>query len=204
MTESGPPVTRRGHAVAALRDLITAIVLLDDPDDSSLDELADVLRSHAQRLRPAATSRYPTEGGRGVPAGTDSPKVMATNSMTGTDNPVAPPMEVSMVDGRAVGQAKFGPVYEGFPGLVHGGFLAAVLESLLPRPAASLGPRVTGTMTIRFRKPTPIGVTVGLEAHLVSLEERKAVTAAAILVGDEVHVEAEAVVVRLRGGDPSG
>jgi hypothetical protein len=162
-------------------------------DLAELEELASGLNALARRFEGrGGLTRY----GRGSDRA-DDPLLMATNAVTGVANPVAPPMRVRMERGVAIGSGVFGPAYEGAPGCVHGGYLAAVLESLLPRPAARLGKRLTGTMAVRYRRPTPVGERVCLRAELASIDGRKARTIGTVSVGGSVTVEAEALVIGL-------
>ena len=55
------------------------------------------------------------------------------------------------------GTVTFGSAYEGPPGHVHGGYVAAAFDELLGM-TQSLGgmPGMTGTLTVRYRRPTPL------------------------------------------------
>src|SRR3546814_20552103 len=78
--------------------------------------------------------------------------------MLGVANPIAPPITLRGIDERTmVGEATFGPAYEGPPGCVHGGFIAAAFDEVLGA-VQSLGgqPGMTGTLTVRSRPPTPL------------------------------------------------
>jgi acyl-coenzyme A thioesterase PaaI-like protein len=80
-------------------------------------------------------------------------------------NPVAPPLQVSF-DGRAVtGTVEMGVEFTGPPQVVHGGFVATVLDhalgiylSLIRRPS------FTTSLAVRYLAPTPLGVTLEVEA----------------------------------------
>lgn len=63
-------------------------------------------------------------------------------------------------DGRCWTEFTLGPVYEGPPGLVHGGICALLLDQLLGEAATSQlsKPKFTGTITLRYlRGGTPLG-----------------------------------------------
>ena len=64
--------------------------------------------------------------------------------------------------------------YEGGPGVAHGGWVAAVLDEVL----GHLGPlngglTVTGTLTVEYRKPTPILHDLEVHAWVDRIEGRR-------------------------------
>jgi acyl-coenzyme A thioesterase PaaI-like protein len=81
------------------------------------------------------------------------------NTVVGLRNPIAPPLQVERSpDGKAWASFHLGAPFEGPPGLVHGGVCALVLDQLLGEAAAAGGsPGMTGTLTLRYRRPTPLG-----------------------------------------------
>ncbi len=114
----------------------------------------------------------------------------------GRANPLAPPLDLGIVDGRVVGSARFGSAYEGPPGAVHGGYVAAAFDEVLGM-AQSLGgrPGMTGTLTVRYRRPTPLLTELRFEADLVRTEGRKIFTSGRLFAGDQLTAEAEAIFV---------
>jgi acyl-coenzyme A thioesterase PaaI-like protein len=81
------------------------------------------------------------------------------NAVVGLRNPIAPPLEMERSDdGRAWASFHLGAVYEGPPGMVHGGVAALVLDQVLGEAAAAGGsPGMTGTLTLRYLQNTPLG-----------------------------------------------
>lgn len=60
-------------------------------------------------------------------------------------------------------------VYQGYPGIVHGGIIAAMLDEVLARAAMVDDPnhfRVTAKMEITYRNPVPTGKPLRLYAKL--------------------------------------
>lgn len=81
------------------------------------------------------------------------------NAVVGLRNAVAPPVTVVWGEGGVV-SADFhvGAAYEGPPGLVHGGVSAMILDQLLGEAAAAAGrPGMTGTLSLRYERGTPLG-----------------------------------------------
>ena len=96
-----------------------------------------------------------------------------TSPIIGLSNPVAPPVRVAVVDGadgrpEILGQANFGFAYEGPPTCVHGGVIAELLDEVMGAATiVSEHPGMTGTLTIRYRKPTPLNTDLRVEARFV-------------------------------------
>ncbi|MBO9521868.1 MAG: PaaI family thioesterase [Nocardioidaceae bacterium] len=82
------------------------------------------------------------------------------NAVVGLRNPVAPPLRIvqDRDEGSASSAFVLSPLYEGPPGKVHGGVAALVLDQVFGEAAAAGGsPGMTGTLTLRYRKPTALG-----------------------------------------------
>jgi acyl-coenzyme A thioesterase PaaI-like protein len=79
---------------------------------------------------------------------------------------------------------------------VHGGYVAASFDEVLGYVQSLSGnPGMTGTLTIRYRKPTPLHTELFFEAELVRVEGRKIFTQARVLAGDLVTAEAEGIFI---------
>ncbi len=116
--------------------------------------------------------------------------------LQGRANPLAPPLELAVVDGVVHGQVRFGSAYEGPPSSVHGGYVAAAFDEVLGM-AQSLGgsPGMTGTLTIRYRKPTPLHTDLRFEARLDRQEGRKIWCSGQLHAGDVLCAEAEGLFI---------
>src|SRR5690606_32749344 len=91
-----------------------------------------------------------------------------------------------------------GPLYEGPPAHVHGGMSAMVLDQALGTAAAAAGtPGMTATLEVRYRRPTPLGVPLSVEAKASRAEGRKVYATGTICDPDgRVTVEATGVFIR--------
>lgn len=58
-------------------------------------------------------------------------------------------------------------------------------------------PGMTGTLTVRYRKPTPLRTKLRLEARCTGRQGRKITTRGGIYRGDELLAEAEAIFIEL-------
>ena len=118
------------------------------------------------------------------------------NAVVGLRNPIAPPLEVQRSpEGRAWADFRLGAAYEGPPDLVHGGGAALVLDQLLGEAAGAGGkPGMTGTLTLRYRRPTPLG-SLHAEAAITGTEGFKTFVSGSISDADGVTVEAEGIFI---------
>jgi len=156
---------------------------------SSLLEEATLLLEQARR-----TGRYDGLPGLlpGIPVANDA--VWETHGTFGPSNPVAPPVVVTERAGHVEGTVTFGPAFEGGPGTVYGGSLAAALDGVLGRAVINSGRlAVTRSLTIRYLAPTPLLTPLRIEAAVGPTDHRRVEVAGRLWVGDRVTCEAEAV-----------
>ena len=115
----------------------------------------------------------------------------------GLANPLAPPISIRRTGDRtATATVTFGSAYEGPPGSVHGGFVAAAFDEVLGFVQSLTGsPGMTGTLTVRYRKPTPLHTELRYEGELLRVEGRKIITEGKAFAGDLVTAEAEAIFI---------
>jgi acyl-coenzyme A thioesterase PaaI-like protein len=93
--------------------------------------------------------------------------------------------------------------YLGANGAVHGGVLPLMFDEVLGRVADMGRPRCrTAYLRVDFRRVTPIGRPLRVEAALDREEGRKRFMRGALYDGDEVTAEAEGLWVELREGAP--
>jgi acyl-coenzyme A thioesterase PaaI-like protein len=118
--------------------------------------------------------------------------------MLGPANPLAPPIQLWMEDGKIVGRATFGAAYEGPPGCVHGGYVAAAFDEVLGSTQSLSGaPGMTGRLTVHYRSPTPLHTELRFEGELVSVTGRKILTTGRLFAGDVLCAEAEGLFISM-------
>lgn len=92
--------------------------------------------------------------------------------------------------------------YQGYPGVVHGGITAAMLDEVLGRAAMADDHnhfRVTAKMEINYRKPVPVGEPLTLHGTLVKQRGQIAFARAELRLPDgSVGAEAEGVLADLK------
>lgn len=86
-------------------------------------------------------------------------------------NPWAPPLVLSF-DGEAVrGRVTLGVEFTGPPRVVHGGYVATVLDHALGIYLSRIGrPSLTARLTVRYLAPTPLGSELEIVASHETIE----------------------------------
>jgi acyl-coenzyme A thioesterase PaaI-like protein len=179
-----------------VRALIDATVGCAAPP-AALREAAAAVEAARRVLAPfvpeTRAPRYAVGGSFTSPA-----ELMPFDPVIGALSPLAPPVAISWEDGRAVGRVAFGAPYEGPPGCVHGGVLAAAFDQVLNVANLMAGtPGPTARLELRFRKPTPLGVPLVFEAWVERTEGRRVHSRGRLRHAEVVTVEATGVFVRL-------
>jgi len=202
-----PPQTTAAPEIAIqtqrLADELRRVVhqlALTRPSAPELAAAADAASSFADRLEALPVRRTP---GVVSEAALSPGKYAGYSPVHGEANVLAPPLRLRVVgaghERRVEGSVTFGPAYEGPPGHVHGGYVAAAFDELLGW--AQLQPGFTGTLTVRYRRPTPLGRELRMEAALERVEGRKRWVRGTLHLGDVLLCEAEGLFIGPRGGD---
>jgi acyl-coenzyme A thioesterase PaaI-like protein len=180
----------------ALRALCALCVTTDAPE-TTLQYAADAVERIVERIgqHPARTFQ------QGIGACTtpeDFARFADRSTLTGLSNPVSPPMDLGMEGEIAVGSVTFGPPFEGIPGHVHGGLVAAAFDQLFGYLQVKRGMgALTRVLTVHYRRPTPLLTPLRIEAHGVRIEGRVFHVAARMHAGETLCAEAEGEFVAL-------
>ncbi|MGO9454883.1 MAG: hypothetical protein ACLQDV_28120 [Candidatus Binataceae bacterium] len=127
-----PAIGRRKEAqrlATAMRRVIDHLVQVAAPE-SDLSAAADALERYADRLAKYPVSRS-YEGFAETANAGDTHAFFDHSPLIGMANPLAPPIRLAVIGDHVEGRATFGVAYEGPPGHVHGGFLAAAFDEVL-------------------------------------------------------------------------
>jgi acyl-coenzyme A thioesterase PaaI-like protein len=167
-----------------------------------LHEANEALRSVADRLDTPVPDPVPsiTEPGpqRAQPDAAALVRSMAFDGVVGPYNPLAPPVNITLEPPLAIGRVTFSSPYEGPPGCVHGGVLAGVFDIVFS--AANIMGSVAGptvSLSLRYRRPTLLGVEAVFEAWVAEVAERRVRTAGRLVQDGQVTVEADGAFARL-------
>ncbi|WP_322937155.1 PaaI family thioesterase [Nocardioides bizhenqiangii] len=181
-----------GPLTDAVRALVDATIRTEVEDEEVRAAQAEV-EAIVERLRKkqmdgAYGVRFRPDGKRGRNWG---------NAVMGLRNAIAPPLDIrSDGSGSAWSDFHLGAAYEGPPGLVHGGVISLMLDQVLGHAVSTSGrPGMTGTLTIVYRRGTPLG-DLRCEAWVDHREGIKTWGKGRILDADgEVTAEAEGVFI---------
>jgi acyl-coenzyme A thioesterase PaaI-like protein len=183
------------EVAAELRAFIHAIAA-SNASAEQLRELAAQLRAQSDLLTDPGEERAAAAPAHVALAGMED--FLDRSPITGRANPMAPPaaLTADLEAGVVRGEVHFGAAFEGAPGLVHGGFVAAVLDEALGMACIFSGTQgMTGELTTRYRHHTPVATPLRVEARLVSVDGRKIRTAGEIYHGDLVVAEASGLFI---------
>ncbi|MGB8649804.1 MAG: PaaI family thioesterase, partial [Mycobacteriales bacterium] len=183
-----------------LRRIINRMVLVRPPAED-LRQAADTAREFADRLDGL---RARLSDGEVSEAGLAPHDHVRHSPLSGTSNPLAPPMRMWTVGTDELGHpltegsVRFGAAYEGPPAHVHGGFVAAMFDELLGRSQGQ--PGFTAYLTVTYRRPTPLFRDLQLKAWVESLDGRKRVIKGTCHLDGVLLTEAEGLFLAPRGG----
>ncbi|MBW1683963.1 MAG: PaaI family thioesterase [Deltaproteobacteria bacterium] len=184
----------------AMRLVIERLVPSNAPEDE-LRRAADGLEQYAERLKKHPRLKSAIGHAESANAG-DVGAFFDQSPMIGLANPLSPPITVAKSGERsALASVTFGSAYEGPPGAVHGGFVAAAFDEVLGFvQSLSSNPGFTGTLTVKYRSPAPLHTELRLSAEIIRFETRKIFTEARMHAGDLLCAEAEAIFITARPG----
>jgi acyl-coenzyme A thioesterase PaaI-like protein len=198
MEASGAWAEKRRLA-AAMRVVIERLMTSDAPE-GELRAAADALERYAERLatHPRADRYF------GFAESANAGNVLAffdQSPIIGRANPIAPPVVMRAEGGRVLGTARFGSAYEGPPGCVHGGYVAAAFDEVLGYAETFSGaPGMTGTLNVVYRSPTPLHDEVVFRAKIEKIEGRKIYVHGTLHAGERLCAESDAIFVSMRPG----
>lgn len=189
----------------AMRDIIEALVsttagvdeLAAAADD--LEALAEVLGSFpgGQTYQGFAEAAIAGE----LPDDAERWAFFDHSPFIGLANPMSPPMQLRYEGDVVVGEVTFGSAYEGPPGCVHGGYVAAAFDELLGAAQSLSGTQgMTAHLGVDYRRPTPLRTPLRLEGRLDRHEGRKIWARGTITADGELRAEAEALFIAFDPG----
>ena len=196
------PLAQTVAAAGALRRLAGQLLSLEHPHpavDAVIERIAEWENELAVAVAPDATPRIGDDGA-------DTQRVYLSHAFDiGAFNPCFPEYEFDRIDAdAAAGRVSFPVVYEGPPGLVHGGFLAVFFDCVIQHQncATELSGK-TRSLNVKFRRPTPI--LTELRFDITRAQEDRGVTSTArLLLDDEVLCIGEATTLALSADKLTG
>jgi hypothetical protein len=184
----------------ALRRMIARLALVRPPADQ-LERAAAAANAFADSLDilPARSQAWEVSE-----AGLQPRDFIGHSPISGPNNPIAPPMVMSVVDdphddGYIIGEVTFGPAYEGPPGHCHGGWVAAVWDELLGNAQQAAG--FTAYIKVDYRAPTPLNRPLVFKGWIDRVDGRKRWIRGTCHLDGVLLSEAEGLFIAPRPGE---
>lgn len=180
-----------GELLSSLREVQDLFCSVNAPEEVLQAALGE-LRKAADELRAWEADEWD------VPAGKHT-------ELPGRGHPLLPPFVIEEQDDvSVVARVRMGRFYLGGNGAAHGGVLPLLFDDILGR-LSNAGNRArarTAYLHVDYRKVTPIGPELIIEATVDREEGRKRFVSGRLRHGDAVVAEATGLFVVLREGQP--
>lgn len=140
---------------------------------------------------------------------TRAPGIKQPNSkhcfVCGRENPYGLKLEFyETATGEVIVETTIPDQYQGYPGVVHGGIVAAMLDEVMGRVHMGGDPprfMFTARLTVRYRKNVPVGKTLRIVGRAGKSREKSALASGEIFGPDgDLLAEADAVMVNVPEG----
>ncbi|HSC75894.1 MAG TPA: PaaI family thioesterase [Pseudomonadales bacterium] len=196
------------RVATALRRINNALVQKQLPAQevgrlaAALEMMADEVASVdvPNRTRPFGEV---TEGESDAGSGYDygAANSLSYRPISGNCNALAVPAKYFKGDGYLNAVVNFGPAFEGPPGLVHGGYIAAYMDEAFGIGISHSGldvPAMTGTLKTIYRMPVPLNRDLTYQVRLTGEERRKVFMHCTLKDSDGVlYAEGEAIFLKI-------
>jgi hypothetical protein len=184
------------HRVAAdVRAITERLVGLDveavpDADLAELEAAAARLRGIVEALPDRR--RFGSLAGAPLPDGA----LVERSPVSGRGNALAMPLHYEFGDSNTSAWCVFSAAYEGPPGGVHGGYVAAAFDEVLGVTQMTTGlAGFTGRLTVRYHRLTPIEQRIDFTAEAGPRDGRKLTMRAEARAGGELVADAEGLFI---------
>jgi hypothetical protein len=163
------PLDQTRELAAVLRDLMGTALGLEQDSDELADAIVELGALQARLAAAGPSDLRPRVGDDAAP---DRRVYVDHSRDVGDYNAAFPYYEISVADDKAAGTVEFPVVYEGPPGVVHGGFLAVFFDCILQHLSCDMGQAgKTRSLNLRYRRPTPILTELQFSAERVVTDD---------------------------------
>ncbi len=159
------------------------------------------LVQEAVAILAAADHGREYDGGEGSLADYQDHIFIDHSPLVGPLNPLAPPIVIGFDGTSVVGEATFGAAYEGPPGCVHGGYIAAAFDEVLGLAQGMSGkPGMTAQLTVNYRSPSPLLQPLRFVGGIDHIDGRKIFTRGEMrtVADDRLCAEAQALFISMK------
>ena len=199
--DAADPGNRLARAIVRLMNRALDV----DTPGAEIEQLARQLEVVTATIGDAPATRYRPED---RPVGHRvRPNATGKHPLAGPVNPAAPPIVLRRDTDRAFGDVTYDLRFEGLPGLVQGGFIAAAFDLILGQAVALSGSGgMTGSLSVRYVSPTPLYQPLQYASWPDRVDGRKTFAKGVLTIVEtgRVCAEAEAVFIAPRTGLPPG
>jgi hypothetical protein len=180
---------------------LTEVLVTSSPSVQKMHAIAEQLEVTAEEFRQSPRIYGRADWAASGKHGSFGQVSHELNPMAGWSNPIAPPINNWIEGDVALATCQCGWAYEGPPGSVHGGFVAAIFDQFLGM-AQMLGgqPGMTGYLHVNYHNRTPLNTELKLEGKLVKVEGRKTIMRGEMYAQGVMTASAEGLFVQPRGG----
>ncbi len=192
----------RARLAEAARALIDAVMTTPDASAGQLTEASDRIEAVTRAL---AGDVDRLEGPRFTPR--THGDYLPRSPVVGQASPLAPgSIDWELIDDPAhagwkhcVATGTLTAAYEGPPRFVHGGIVALFFDEILGIANIASGcPGMTGSLTVKYRRPTPLYQKLRWEGWVQEVHGRRVRSRATVHHGDVLCAEADGVFVQPR------
>jgi hypothetical protein len=189
------PLAQTVAAAGAIRRLSSLLLSLEHAHPA-----VDTILAQIGDWEAELTAAVPPDGTPRIGDDDDGTRRVYLDHATdiGAFNPCFPEYRFDHLDGEtASGRVNFPVVYEGPPGLVHGGFLAVFFDCVMQHQNCVAGlSGKTRSLQVTFRRPTPVLTALRFDIGR-SQEERGITSTARVLLDEEVLCIGEVITLAL-------
>jgi hypothetical protein len=189
------PLAQTVAAAGAIRRLGSLLLSLEHAHPT-----VDTMIAKFAEWESVLAAAAPRDSAPRIGAIPDDPRRIYLDHATdiGAYNPCFPEYRFDRLDTeKAVGRVTFPLIYEGPPGLVHGGFLGVFFDCVIQHHNCVTGlSGKTRSVTVTFRRPTPLLTELGFDITR-SQVDRSITSTARLLLNDAVLCTGEVSTVAL-------
>lgn len=182
---------------AGIRRIIERMMVIEEPhgEVAAARAAIDAVATRLERIGRTGPQARLHPGI--APGPEDHRPYYAGNARRWHYNPMLPPIAFEDTERGVRGRVTLGLPFEGPPGYAHGGVVALLLDQMLGQSNLEAGvPAMTGSLTVRYRKPTPLLSELVIEADGPERsDDRRCLTRGRILCHGEVTAEARGLFV---------
>jgi hypothetical protein len=177
------------EVAAGLLRRVSGLVVAMERSEPAVDRLIARLQEAERDL--AAVAPVDPHPRVGPHVGSEGRIYLDHSRHIGLHNPCFPEYVITVEGDRAWGTVSFPAVYEGPPGIVHGGFIAVLVDCVVQHHNCDLGVAgKTSSLAVRFRRPAPLVTPLRFEVDRRA-DDRRITSAVHLLAHGVECAEAE-------------